>query len=777
MPWLTGPSRNCRRESASKPGNAEQNHICVSPYLLPVPSSPKPAPVKMGHVSAAERFMEPRWGSKSPCPPMYKAPVRPGELPKPLETWKKGGRMLSVLLAVNTLLLACTLISSGAFNKVAVYDTDVFALLAAMMLLAVIWVVAHLLHTTRHPDAVPYRDPHAGPIWLRGGLVLFAVCTLVMDVFKTGYYSSFFECQAAIKILFPILQALFVIVQVALKVGSLPAPLSRCGLMFTLTTNLAIWALAVVDEPGARVTAPPLRLAERGGGAGSSEGDRCTCNTTICRVFEQGYFYLYPFNIEYSLFAATLLYVMWKNVGRLLSPGHGHGHGSGHGLGHGLSRQTLFVGPLLGLLLFVGGLGVFVVYEVQVRRDGENRTRNALVLYYSFHIVCLGLMSLGSLGGSILYRLDRRTMDQLKNPTRTLDVALLMGAALGQFAISYYSIVAVVAGAPRELLGALNLAHSLLTIAQLSSQNAFIIESLHRSPPEPEAQHPEPGLAFANPVAPLALSPSPLSRALPQLWIMPAFGARPQFTNNLELNFYGSSMWLTIVNICLPFGNFLPHARRLQPAGGLCAILTGAWVPGPPPPVPSQLGQPFRAPPGGGGGGAFPPLQPTSPPPSPTPSLISGGLGTKPGFTGLSDRKYPGPGLLGWTEFRSRPAPRGKWELAQASRLRVGDGDFGPYRTRPLFSRIGMNKRDLDPCAFACSSVLHRAHLLGAGVRGRCRERGSRGPFQSRTGSRDRAGLARTEGPSPRGHRGRWRGRRPCRPLCSACFFFVLPGN
>uniref|UniRef100_A0A6I8NWX1 Otopetrin 2 n=1 Tax=Ornithorhynchus anatinus TaxID=9258 RepID=A0A6I8NWX1_ORNAN len=520
-------------------------------------------------------------------------PPSPGELPKPLETWKKGGRMLSVLLAVNTLLLACTLISSGAFNKVAVYDTDVFALLAAMMLLAVIWVVAHLLHTTRHPDAVPYRDPHAGPIWLRGGLVLFAVCTLVMDVFKTGYYSSFFECQAAIKILFPILQALFVIVQTYFLWVSAKdcihahLDLTRCGLMFTLTTNLAIWALAVVDESKHQ---GPSSHSSSNSNAGhalllspieppAGEGDRCTCNTTICRVFEQGYFYLYPFNIEYSLFAATLLYVMWKNVGRLLSPGHGHGHGSGHGLGHGLSRQTLFVGPLLGLLLFVGGLGVFVVYEVQVRRDGENRTRNALVLYYSFHIVCLGLMSLGSLGGSILYRLDRRTMDQLKNPTRTLDVALLMGAALGQFAISYYSIVAVVAGAPRELLGALNLAHSLLTIAQLSSQNAFIIESLHRSPPEPEAQHPEPGLAFANPVAPLALSPSPVSGLVPSggapaapprlgwkrrclkdlslflllcnvvLWIMPAFGARPQFTNNLELNFYGSSMCLLEVYV------------------------------------------------------------------------------------------------------------------------------------------------------------------------------------------------------------------------------------
>lgn len=86
----------------------------------------------------------------------------------PREVWKKGGRLLSVLLAVNVLLLACTLISGGAFNKVAVYDTDVFALLTTMMLLAVLWILFYLLRTARCPDAVPHRDAHAGPIWLRG---------------------------------------------------------------------------------------------------------------------------------------------------------------------------------------------------------------------------------------------------------------------------------------------------------------------------------------------------------------------------------------------------------------------------------------------------------------------------------------------------------------------------------------------------------------------------------------------------------------------------------
>ncbi|KAM5273823.1 proton channel OTOP2 [Ctenodactylus gundi] len=528
----------------------------------------------------------------------------------PREVWKKGGRLLSVLLAVNVLLLACTLISGGAFNKVAVYDTDVFALLTTMMLLAALWILFHLLGAARRPDAVPYRDAHAGPIWLRGGLALFGFCTLVMDVFKTGYYSSFFECQSAIKILHPLIQAVFVIVQTyflwvsAKDCIHVNLDLTRCGLMFTLTTNLAIWMAAVVDESvhqahshgGSQSNTSHTRLAADPEGTGSpSGGDACSCSTAICQIFQQGYFYLYPFNIEYSLFACTMLYVMWKNVGRLLASAHAHAHTPSP---VSLFRETFFVGPILGLMLFVVGLAVFIIYEVQVSEEG-GRTQQALVMYYSFNVVCLGLMTLVSLSGSIIYRFDRRAMDQHKNPTRTLDVALLMGAALGQYAISYYSIVAVVVGTPRDLLGALNLAHALLMIAQHTFQNVFIIESLHRGPPGAEPQEPLPkepcqGLTFVNldalhqlpscPPTPRRVSPSladaqePVaiivaprghwrSRCLKDislflllcnviLWIMPAFGARPHFSNTVEVNFYGYSLWAAIVNICLPFGIF-----------------------------------------------------------------------------------------------------------------------------------------------------------------------------------------------------------------------------
>lgn len=88
--------------------------------------------------------------------------------PASKEVWKKGGRMFSILLAVHLVLLACTLVSSGAFEKIAVHDYDVFFLLTVMMLVVIIWIIFYLAGTSRCPDAILCKDCHAGPIWLRG---------------------------------------------------------------------------------------------------------------------------------------------------------------------------------------------------------------------------------------------------------------------------------------------------------------------------------------------------------------------------------------------------------------------------------------------------------------------------------------------------------------------------------------------------------------------------------------------------------------------------------
>uniref|UniRef100_U3JEV4 Otopetrin 2 n=1 Tax=Ficedula albicollis TaxID=59894 RepID=U3JEV4_FICAL len=519
--------------------------------------------------------------------------------PASKEVWKKGGRMFSILLAVHLALLACTLVSSGAFEKIAVHDYDVFFLLTVMMLVVIIWIIFYLAGTSRCPGAILGKDSHAGPIWLRGRAGLEGAGWAVHG--SIGYCEQ--RRSGHSQLLVPAL-------------GSLPATyflwvsakdcihvhlnVTRCGLMLTLTTNLAVWMSAVTDESVHKAhsklkknTTEEIFRWLLKVGMRSSSVEECNCNSQICQIFKNGYFWLYPFNIEYSLFASAMVYVMWKNVGRFIDH---HSHNIQR-LKFRLFRRTFFVGIMLGLIILVSGLGVLILYEVQVNSSPESSKKSqALTMYYIFNIVCLSLMSLVCIAGSVIYRFDKRDMDRHKNPTRTLDVALLMGAALGQYAISYYSIVAIVASTPRDSISALNLTYALLMIAQHTFQNVFIIEGLHRQPPKEDCKHQGHqkdlyGLTFVNISAvslrvpdtgstTAATHSSELASSLTApkkmnwrrkflreismflllsniiLWIMPAFGARPQFDNDTELNFYGDSMWPAIVDICLPFGIF-----------------------------------------------------------------------------------------------------------------------------------------------------------------------------------------------------------------------------
>lgn len=198
-------------------------------------------------------------------------------------------------------------------------------------------------------------------------------------------------------------------------------------------------------------------------------------NATVCEVFQKGYLMLYPFSTEYCLICCAVLFVMWKNVGRRLAA-----HSGAHPNRPPFRLHGAIFGPLLGLLALVAGVCVFVLFQIEA--SGPDIARQYFTLYYAFYVVVLPAMSLACLAGTIMHRLEERELDTLKNPTRSLDVVLLMGAALGQMGIAYFSIVAIVATQPHELLNQLILAYSLLLILQHITQNLFIIEGLHRRP-------------------------------------------------------------------------------------------------------------------------------------------------------------------------------------------------------------------------------------------------------------------------------------------------------
>lgn len=176
--------------------------------------------------------------------------------------------------------------------------------------------------------------------------------------------------------------------------------------------------------------------------------------------------------------ASCLLYVMWKNVGRRMSVGHHH-------VDHKLTLRMVYkagvvYGPVLGALVLVAGATFFILYQVWV--SSKQLRLTAFLLFYGYHLAVMPAMSLCCLAGMLVHRLEHRVNEGGHNPTRSLDVALLVGAALGQLALSYFSLVAALAVGTEGPLGGLDLSYSLLSLLELILQNIFIIEGLHRHP-------------------------------------------------------------------------------------------------------------------------------------------------------------------------------------------------------------------------------------------------------------------------------------------------------
>ncbi|XP_047427004.1 proton channel OTOP2-like isoform X2 [Mugil cephalus] len=519
------------------------------------------------------------------------------------ERGRNWGWMLSGIICVNVLILGCALVSGSAYSSVNISTPDLQVFLIILLLLSSIWMIYYSIYTTRNKNAVVYKDDHAGPVWLRGGLVLFGLLSIIMDIFKIASYVGYLHCDSAVKVAFPVIQLVFIVVQTyflwihAKDCVQLQNNLTRCGLLLILSTNLVIWMTAVTEESLHHTTVPdyPDNVTKLSGrqtyiSKASYGDDKCKCSHTSCSIFKNAYYYLYPFNIEYSLFASAMAYVMWKNVGRVASE---HGH---HSIK--FSVKDVFLGPVLGVLLVIAGLATLIVYEMEMQKDDydDNKKDKAVMMHFVMNIIIVTLMSISTVIGSAIYKVDHREHVTDKNPTRSLDVGLLVGASLGQFIISYFSIIAMIATGAKGYLNGLNLAWGILMVIQLGLQNFFIIEGMHREP----FHEVQPVTVVANPYvlqpskdlsslegtdmdtkpspAPIALSLhshtaehrhklSWKRRVLKEvsaflllgnilLWILPAFGARPQFDHDSETEFYNFNMWAAIVNVGLPFGIF-----------------------------------------------------------------------------------------------------------------------------------------------------------------------------------------------------------------------------
>uniref|UniRef100_A0AAZ3PQF7 Otopetrin 2 n=1 Tax=Oncorhynchus tshawytscha TaxID=74940 RepID=A0AAZ3PQF7_ONCTS len=307
--------------------------------------------------------------------------------------------LLSSIITFNVLILGIALVSGSVFNNVKINAINLQIFLIVLIILTTAWMLYYTIYTSR--KIMPCFTRIAMP-GLCGGLVLFGLCSLIMDVFKIANYVGYLHCDSAVKIAFPVVQAVFILVQTyflwlhAKDCVQLQRNITRQTIMFHF-----------ISAPG-----------------GSSS---CNCSHSACAVLEKAYYYLYPFNIEYSLFASAMAYVMWKNVGRLVDE---HNHHSLH-----FRLKDMLVGPAVGLVMLVAGLGTFVIYKVDVEKGDPRKRDTVLMIHYVMNTVAVTLMSVSTVAGCAIYRLDQRDHVSGKNPTRSLDVGLLIGASFGQFTI------------------------------------------------------------------------------------------------------------------------------------------------------------------------------------------------------------------------------------------------------------------------------------------------------------------------------------------------------
>uniref|UniRef100_A0A8C5WLE1 Uncharacterized protein n=1 Tax=Leptobrachium leishanense TaxID=445787 RepID=A0A8C5WLE1_9ANUR len=471
-----------------------------------------------------------------------------------------------------------------------------------------------------YPPPSQYRLCH-----FRCGLCLFALATLVLDCLTLGYYHELHQCTSVLVTSFPIVQAVFTVIQVSLlsfyaKVCIQDKQiLNRFGLMHTLATNILMWMSVVLDESMKHLE-EIYALQKENLNVLQSEAthtNSCVCITDLCHIFSEGAAYLHPFNIEFSLFSSTMLYVIWKNTGKMPYSTVVSGHCSGT-----LHINGAFVGLILGAFSISATFGVMISFGVLAKTP--ETVQEALRIYYLFNSVLLSAMFIASVIGIITCRLQRAPScdEKSKSVVRSLDVTLLMGSSCGPLMVSIFSLVAIFFLHMEGNIYTLDLCFAICKTIQVLGQNLFITEALYSGPARKrkvpasegiysicqglsqEMMHRRVGstctecdsrrtcseheasiktIGDLTKVSMKNLVPGGKSPTVREdgkqtffrtrrkilqnisillicynisVWILHAYGTRPHLVSQIEQSFYGFTLWVIIVKISLPLGIF-----------------------------------------------------------------------------------------------------------------------------------------------------------------------------------------------------------------------------
>ncbi|OCT99346.1 hypothetical protein XELAEV_18005123mg [Xenopus laevis] len=394
-----------------------------------------------------------------------------------LEEIYKHSEVSSSQYGINFFIIGLFLLLACSIQVVGVSEKDLKIFLIIPMLIQVLWMLWYILRNSTKKSGQKEKDVHAGARWLRCGISFFALTTTAMDALNLGYFVGYRDCMPLADAVYPVAHFIHTSFQVyflwfhSQDVIKSYKTLERFGLIHSVFTNLLLWASAVTTESKHQLIEHLGRLSSLGFVNISVDEIKplCNCTTGICHEFSKGIYYIYPFNIEYHILASAMLYVLWKNVGN---------HMKHHGNKRSFNLHGVAIGTILGLVVLAVTIGAAFIYISRIGRS-KTSSESALTIYYWYSIIVLFAMSLASVIGLILYKMENKPTVQGHSPSIKLDANLLVCAASGSWITSWGAILALMFAGSYQMYTWFNLPYSVLVIIQKYVQNIFIIDYLY----------------------------------------------------------------------------------------------------------------------------------------------------------------------------------------------------------------------------------------------------------------------------------------------------------
>ncbi|XP_047741462.1 uncharacterized protein LOC108675669 isoform X1 [Hyalella azteca] len=392
--------------------------------------------------------------------------------------------------------------------------------------------------------------------YLRIGALVFGLVTLIFNGLEIAMHSTMRDdCAQDVMFAHPIMQALFTFLQmhflfvnsevVVEKFGQI----ARFAFMHLVATNLAIWVRMVVWESAndwIRLNYGSSDLYDMPWHAQKVlHLHTCYHNNTLGRLWTGSQQQFFPFLIEYSLIAAAVTYIMWRNVGKehiksfsnlskaiLEETLHEKRGRKGHWK---VDCRSASKGLFLGLLVLVGGIVILIIFFVMKDHDGFDEKMFWMV--NGSQIIILSLSILSCLIG--FWQIPKLAVSSTK--PLELDRLLLSCTIVGVYIFAIFGMIVGGLYIDEQKLMTIFCSCCLLVI-QVSLQGMLVAEASRRTCSTRLQQLVKPGrqvitfLLFSNIT----------------LWILDSFITHSTLSQQFQIGFYGTLAWGIISRISLP---------------------------------------------------------------------------------------------------------------------------------------------------------------------------------------------------------------------------------